>query len=489
MPDSTLISVGTLVVLCLVAATPGICAEIEKLLPNDGAAYDCFGTSVSASGVRAVVGAPYDDDKGDKSGSIYVFYNSGSAWAQVAKLSASDGAANDNFGNSVSISGETIVVGAVGDDDLGSASGSAYVFKKVGATWTQVAKLRASDGEANDNFGNSVSISGDTIVIGAPGDDDLGNASGAAYVFEKPLTGWSGTPTENAKLLASDGAAYDNFGESVSISGDSLVVGAWGDCDKGTYSGSAYVFVKPAGGWLATLTQDAKLLASDGDEWDWFGWSVTISGDTVAVGAWGDNDSGNDSGAAYVFVEPGGGWAGKLYDDAKLQASDAAAGDCFGYSVSNADDVVVVGAYMDDDNGSQSGAAYVFREPGGGWPGTLNEDDKLLASEGAAYDEYGRCVAISGDTIVVGAQADDDLGSASGAAYVFLSWSLGDLNCDGAVDNFDIQAMMLAIMSAGHAPPFDDYLAVYPHCYGLLADINGDGSVNNFDIDPFVELL
>ena len=148
--------------------------------------------------------------------------------------------------------------------------------RKSGANWTQVAKLLASDGAAYDEFGYAVCIDGDIIVVGAGGNDDQGYASGAAYVFVEPIGGWAGTLTQDAKLLPDDGASYDAFGESVAISGDTIVVGAWGDGDNGTYSGSAYVFVRPGGGWSGTLSQSAKLLAGDGDEWDWFGWSVSI---------------------------------------------------------------------------------------------------------------------------------------------------------------------------------------------------------------------
>ena len=149
----------------------------------------------------------------------------------------------------------------------------------------QTAKLLAKDGAAYDRLGCSVSISGDTVVVGAYCDDDKGNDSGSAYVFVKPTGGWNGTYNQAAKLLASDGAMYDWFGYSVSISGDTVVVGAYGDDDKGSKSGSAYVFVKPTGGWNGTYNQTAKLLASDGAPGDYFGCSVSISGDTVVVGA------------------------------------------------------------------------------------------------------------------------------------------------------------------------------------------------------------
>ncbi len=207
---------------------------------------------------------------------------------QQAKLTASDGAANDNFGNSVAISGNTVVVGAW-DAKVGanSAQGAAYVFVESGSGWanmTQTAKLTASGGAASDNFGVSVSIDGNTVVVGASGAKVGSNsAQGAAYVFVKPSSGWANM-TQTAKLTVSGGAASDNFGVSVSVSGNTVVVGAW-DAKVGanTLQGAAYVFVKPSSGW-ANMTQTAKLTASDGAASDNFGDSVSVSGNTVLVG-------------------------------------------------------------------------------------------------------------------------------------------------------------------------------------------------------------
>ena len=210
--------------------------ESAKLLASDGAAGDVFGFEVAVSGDTAVVGAFRDDDKGTESGSAYVFVRSGTTWTQQAKLLASDGAAGDEFGFSVAVSGDTAVVGAFRDDDKGTESGSAYVFVRSGTTWTQQAKLLASDGRLFDIFGISIAVSGDTVVVGASFDDDNGSASGSAYVFARSGTTW----TQQAKLLASDGAFFDTFGTSVAVSGDTAVVGAFRDDDKGTDSGSAW---------------------------------------------------------------------------------------------------------------------------------------------------------------------------------------------------------------------------------------------------------
>ncbi len=278
-------------------------------------------------------------------------------WPERDKLLAFDGTAGDEFGYSVSISGDYAIVGAFWDDDNGTDSGSAYIFAPNDVdpnNWDQVAKLTASDGVAGDLFGVSVSISGDYAVVGAYGDDDNGDYSGSAYIFYYNGTNWS----EQAKLLASDGAAGDYFGRSVSISGDYAVVGAYKDDANGTDSGSAYIFtpneVDP-NNW----DQVAKLTASDAAASDWFGGSVSISGDYAIVGAKGDDDNFTNSGSTYIFapneVDP------NNWDQvAKLTASDGADIDYFSYSVSISDDYAIVGARYDDDSGSNSGSVYMF---------------------------------------------------------------------------------------------------------------------------------
>jgi len=384
------------------ASPQGVCRE-PKLLASDGASGDWFGRAVSVSGDTALVGAYLDHDNGYYSGSAYVFKRDGSTWTQQAKLLASDGAANDSFGISVSVSGDTALVGAWGDDDNGTASGSAYVFVRNGGTWAQQAKLLAIDGWAGDLFGVAVSVSGDTALVGAYKDDDNGSDSGSAYVFVRNGSTW----TEQAKLLASDGAALDYFGLPVSVSGDTALVGAYRDDDNGSESGSAYVFVRNGGTW----TWQAKLLASDGAADDQFGRAVSVSGDTALVGAALDDDNGGDSGSAYVFVRNGGTWTWQ----AKLLAGDGARIDLFGIDVSVSGDTALVGAGYDDDNGSFSGSAYVFVRNGSTW----TQQAKLLASDGTLFDYFGVAVSVSGDTALVGAYQDNDNGGSSGSAYVF----------------------------------------------------------------------
>lgn len=229
--------------------------------------------------------------------------------------------------------------------------------RDVTTSVVQVAKLTASDGDAQDVFGWSVSIGDDVVVVGAYWDDDSGYDSGSAYLFEKPDTGWTNM-TETAKFTASDGAQEDFLGISVSISGDTVVVGAYGDDDSSSQPSSAYLFAKPEAGW-DDMTETAKLAASDGAEDDYWGWSVSLSGDTLVVGSPYHDDGGSGSGAAYLFEKPETGWA-DMTETAKLTASDGAEWNLLGSSVSISGDTMVVGAPLDDDNGSLSGSAYVF---------------------------------------------------------------------------------------------------------------------------------
>ena len=224
------------VLLGVAAATPD--TEQAKLTASDAAGGVLFGDSVAISGGTAVVDAYRDDDGGNQSGSAYVFVRSGGTWSEQTKLMASDAAADDYFGWSVAISGDTVVVGARLDNDGGPFSGSAYVFVRSSGSWSQQAKLTASDAAAEDQFGYSVAVSGDTAVVGNRGDADGGLDSGSAYVFVRSGTTWS----QQAKLTASDAAADDFFGDSVAVSGDTAVVGAPWDDDAGLNSGSAYVF-------------------------------------------------------------------------------------------------------------------------------------------------------------------------------------------------------------------------------------------------------
>ena len=358
--------------------------QVYKLTASDAAAHDVFGHSVAISGSTAVVGAHLDGDNGLASGSAYVFdVITGN---ELFKLTASDAAANDLFGVSVAVSGDTAVIGAQYDDDNGIDSGAAYVFDV--ATGNELFKLTASDGDPNDWFGHSVAVSGNRAIVGVFRDDKNGSSSGAAYVFDVT------TGNELFKLTASDAAA-NHFGQSVALSGNTAVVGSYFDDGR---SGAAYVFDATTGDELFELT------ASDQAPKNWFGGSVAVSGNTAVIGALEADGNEPRSGAAYVFDVTTG---NELF---KLTASDGATDQWFSISVAVRESTAVIGAMLDDDNGAFSGSAYVFDVTTG------DELFKLTASDGVAIDQFGISVAVSENTAVVGAFGDDD---SSGSAYVF----------------------------------------------------------------------
>jgi len=424
-----------------------VLTESAKWLPLDGAMEDFFGWSVSVSADVAVVGAPFDDDNGTNAGSVYVIRRNPGApgsWMPEQKLVSSDGVPEDKFGHWVSVSGDVAVVGASLRDDNGNASGAAYVFRyhpelPLGSRWVEEQKLLASDGAPVDGFGSYLSVSGDVAVLGAPGDDDIGVSGGSAYVFRFDATEtvcgqkWC----QEQKLLASDWVEDLQFGSSVSISGGVAVVGAIHDDDNGSHSGSAYVFRWNGSSWV----MEQKLLASDGATFDKFGGRVSVANDVAVVAAFEDDDKGTDSGSTYVFrYHPELLLGSRWVEEAKLLASDGAAGDTFGNYVSVSGYVAVVSAPYHDDNGSNSGSAYVFRWNGSSWV----EEQKLLASDGAADDQFGVSASVSGDVVVLGADYDDDNGSFSGSAYVF------DLAAPiPAVSTWGIIVLLLLLTTAG----------------------------------------
>ncbi len=374
---------------------------LEQLLASDGTSGAFYGVFVAMSGDTAIVGA-YTARVGvtNNQGAAYVFVLSGGNWVQQQKLAASDGAAGSGFGQSVSISGDTAIIGAPG-------ANAAYVFQRNGGVWVQQQRLTA--GVAGDSFGENVAISGDNAVVGAPL-DDVGSSvnQGSSYFFRRNGGVWSEVQS------VTSGAANLRFGESSTISGDTAVIGHPGDTIGGNANqGSAYVYTFNGAGWA--LQQ--KLTAFDGGLRHQFGVSASISGDTMVVGSWGALFASPNPGAAYVFVRNGAAWALQQ----KLTAPDGVinpdgAGDQFGLSVSLAGDSIVVGAVNDTVGGNiAQGSAYTFSRSGNTW--TFR--DKLVAPDGSANDIFGQSVGISDSGIIVGVPQDDvGANSNQGSVYV-----------------------------------------------------------------------
>jgi len=368
--------------------------QIAKVLAGDGAVSDEFGFSVAIDGDTAIVGASRN---ANYKGAAYIFVRNGQSWVQQQKLTGLDSVADDNFGWSVAISGETAAVGSY--DINGNDLGAVYVFTRSGLTWSQQQKLSPSDPLVNDQFGSSVAISAETIVAGASGNAGY---KGAAYVFTRSGSSW----TQQQKLTAGDGAADDEFGGAVALNGDTAVIGAYRDDSA---KGSAYVFLRNGTTW----TQQARLTAADGSALDEFGFSVAVDGNSAIIGAVSDSDAGSLSGSAYVFTRSGSAWN----QQQKLTAADAAAGDKFGQSVSINGDVAGVGANGADVSAKpDQGAAYLFTRTGSQW----TQSEKMIASDGLAGDNFGVGLDVNSGNVIIGSYLSDvSAGDNKGSAYLF----------------------------------------------------------------------
>jgi hypothetical protein len=418
--------------------------EIEAvLLASDAAVESFFGWSVAADGDVVVAGAPYASPFGSRSGSAYVFERIAGVWTQTQQLLPSDGDEYDLFGYAVAVSGHAVAVGARDDEENGGDAGSVYVFEQSPeGTWAQAAKLVASDGEVGDRFGYALALDGDTLLVGAPEDDDLGWTAGAAYVFER---GAAGDWVEAAKLHAADSIALQGFGYYVALSGATALVGAADANGVQERCGAAYVFDRTTdGGWIETQ----KLIASDGRTSDFFGWGVAIDGGTALIGAAGDNQFGaDDIGSTYVFQRQ---WDGAWLERAKLYATDHEENDMFGSAVALRGSTAIIGAYGDDDFGNQSGAAYVF-DLAGHDCNANDRCDSVDIQEGSSPDanangwpdecEAGDCAAD------LDADGDVDLADLSALLSNFglsadQSGGDGDLDGDSDVDLADLSALL-----------------------------------------------
>lgn len=389
----------------------GVWTEQAKLTAEaDAVAGDQFGWSVSISGDTAAIGAIYDDDRATDAGSVFVFTRSGTVWTRQQLLTDENGAAGDILGYAVAVQNDTLAAGAPFDDEGGTDTGSVFTFTRSGDVWTQEQKVVDASPAAENYFGQSVAVSGDTAIVGAPQilAPSEGTNPGAAYVFIRSGAGW----ILQQKLEAGDTQAEGRyFGKSVSIDGDTAVVGAPNDSQGARFSGAAYVFTRANGVW----TQQAKLKALDVAALANLGESVSLSGDTLIAGAPLATVNGTRTGAAYFFIRSGTEWT----QEVKQIASDRAASDLFGssVSVSGTGDTVVVGAYQHSGAGNLSGAAYVFARVGGFW----TEQAKLADFANlVAGDTFGRSVSISGNTVLVSDDGDDTMGFEAGATYVFV---------------------------------------------------------------------
>ena len=367
-----------------------------------------FGRSIAVDGDCVVVGAAEgSDDAAVGPGAAYVFRTIGNEYVQEAKLVAPDAELGAEFGRAVAVQGNTIVVGARFASSGGvERAGAAYVYRKTRGAWTFEQKVTAGDSLPEDNFGRAVAIENDVLVVTARKEDISVANDGAAYVFRKTGRGWE----QEAKLTASDATDEARFGQSVAARGNLVIVGARdADGPVADGAGAVYLFSRFGDQWV----EFAKLTASDGAVGDQFAFNLAVDGNVIAVGARRADPFGRkDAGAVYLFELHGNQW----YEIGKLTASDARAGDELGHSVAMSGDFVAVGARRADISGKKDqGAVYVFRRSGNHW----EEEAKIQASDGEAGDEFGHSLSVHGNRIAVGANVADFAEINQGAAYVY----------------------------------------------------------------------
>lgn len=378
--------------------------EVQKLTGTGGAFLDNFGRDVSILGNRAMVGAMADDDMG----SVTLLLRQGGTWVEGQKLTSNDRVPGDRFGFSVALLDDLVLIGAEGDDDGASGSGSVYVFEHLAGNWRQTDKLHAGDAAGTDNFGRALDASGSVAVIGAPGKDDGALNAGAAYVFRN--TG--GTWVEEQALSPLVPGTQSAFGSAVAIDGDVLVVSSITDDTLANDAGRVDVYRWDGGSWA----HEQALLASDGAANEWFGWSVDVQGDVIAVGANHHGLPATYAGAVYMFRWGGGAWV----EEQKLTHSGAQTYDGFGWSVALSGHRLVAGA-AGWPAGYGDGAAFQFHHDGTRWVEVqrwLTSDD---GSGGIFLPNLGLSIAVEGKTVMSGSPWADGSGGVgdAGAIYVF----------------------------------------------------------------------
>ena len=366
-----------------------------KILASDGAPDDQFGIYSDIEGNIAVVGARFDDDNGNNSGAAYVYEFDGTTWNEVQKLTASDGSAGAHFGNSVAINGRRILVGA----RFANGRGAAYVYSFNGTNWVENQKIVTNDTGSVSAFGNGIDLDGNNMVIGAYGNN---SQTGAAYFFKYNGSNW----VEINKVIASDGATGDLFGGQVSISKNTAIISCRLHDDNGAGSGAAYIYDFND----TSSIEKQKLLASDGASGDNFSKDVQISGDNLIIGANGDDDNGSGSGSAYIFSYNGTSWI----ESQKLTASNGATGDDYGRDVSINNDLVMVGSSLNDQSASDAGSAYFYQYNGSSWV----EEKIIHAYDGNASEKFAYIVSLGANNAILSSSFDNDNGTNSGSAYI-----------------------------------------------------------------------
>lgn len=389
----------------------GATAFEEKLNAGDVTADTWFGAAVALDGDTVAVGAPFNAsaEAGFGTGIVYIFARNGTTWSQQARLVANDSAVGDQFGATVALDGDTLIIGApFADSKAGADAGTVYIFERDGTTWSEHSRITAQDAAAGSRFGATVALDGDRMAVGAPfADEEAGADAGAVYVIARGDGSWS----EQTRITAQATAPGDQFGSALSLRGDLLLIGApLHDTNTGVDAGAAYIFANMDGAWHEQTT----LTPSTAEAKDQFGAAVALDGDRVAVSAPQHSTSGGvEAGAVYVFARDGSGWT----QHAQIVASDGAASDQFGTALALDGDVLAVGTrFKNTPAGVAAGSTYLFARSAAGW----SEQQQIVANDAAAGDQCGAAVALQGNTLVAGAPlADKAEQRDAGTAYIW----------------------------------------------------------------------
>ncbi|MCF7954753.1 MAG: FG-GAP repeat protein [Phycisphaerae bacterium] len=455
----------TLWLIALLLFSPNILfakwSEKQILTPSDSNINDLHGHAVALDGQYAIVSSfEYSDEpKAPCIAYIYKYNDQSSTWVQHAILNPPGDSQENSFGCAVSISGNYAIVGAKDDNSIDYSSGAAFVFKCEEDSWTLCQKITALDGEEAARFGSNVAIDGDTAIIGAPGDNDKGTSAGAAYIFKIEGDSW----IQKQKLFASNENGGDYFGTNVDICGKNAIVGAYGKETNGTHSGAAYIFHFDGNNWF----EQDKLLGSDTDQYDVFGWRVSICENYALVSAQGYN---SDSGAAFIFKKntPTDSWK----EVKKVIASDSRRYDYFGRSVATDGVFFVVGSIFSGSCISNGGKLYVYKFVGS----ELVEWARLCNSQAYSNGLFGHSAAIDNGRILASCPGLDYEDSPPGRVYYFENTPLeADLDGNSFVNLKDFVFLAESWLDNGCTQ-------IQGNCNGCDLDESGQVDINDIGI-------
>ena len=368
----------------------------------NGSLFDRLGSAVALNEQHAVIGAPTNEFKGDSSGSAIIYARSGDQLQPIVQLIAYDAVIGDLFGTAVAINNDQVLIGAPGCDDQGNNSGAAYIFQNTENGWVEICKLTANASQAGDLFGSAVALDGNFALVGAPTASTFNTSSpGFAVLFQKSGDTWN----EVDHFSASDGSNNNKFGAAVALQGDTALIGAPQSDDGAINTGATYIFQSTNGNW----GQSAKLTPSAPLAWDSFGSSLSLAGEYALIGAPAIGTiSGTYLGYSTIFKNEGGSWTEK----SRLTPDDGANNDRFGSAVALHRGLALIGSPLDDDYGEASGSAYIFQQNGENWP----QIRKIAPPDTGEGDQFGSAVAINGDYSLIGIPGDGTFGEDSGSA-------------------------------------------------------------------------